>query len=257
MNVGLKGKCFLVTGSSKGIGFAIAEALLKEVANVAIVARGKEGITVANERFASQFGQERILAVTADCAKEDQLLLVRDQLLSEWGEIQGIVANVGDGRSVTDPLPDKAQWSSIWQTNFETALTTTRVFLPALQQSQGSLLFIASITGLAALGAPVDYSVAKTAVIALAQNLARKVAPTVRVNVIAPGNIFFPGGSWEGKLKANPDGVESMLRQQVPLQRFGTPEEIADAAVFLCSPRASFITGTLLRVDGGQVSSLL
>jgi len=183
--------------------------------------------------------------------------LVRDQLLSEWGEIHGIVANVGDGRSVPDPLPDKAQWSSIWQTNFETALTTTRVFLPALQQSQGSLLFIASITGLAALGAPVDYSVAKTAVIALAQNLARKVAPTVRVNVIAPGNIFFPGGSWEGKLKANPDGVESMLRQQVPLQRFGTPEEIADAAVFLCSPRASFITGSVLRVDGGQVSSLL
>jgi len=257
MELRLDHRKFLVTGASRGIGLAIAEALLKEGANVAIVARGKEGITVANERFASQFGQERILALTADCAKEDQLLLVRDQLLSEWGEIQGIVANVGDGRSVTDPLPDKAQWSSIWQTNFETALTTARVFLPALQQSQGSLVFIASITGLAALGAPVDYSVAKTAVIALAQNLARKVAPTVRVNVIAPGNIFFPGGSWEGKLKANPDGVESMLRQQVPLQRFGTPEEIADAAIFLCSPRASFITGAVLRVDGGQVSSLL
>ncbi len=257
MNVGLKDKCFLVTGSSKGIGFAIAEALLKEGAKVAIVARGKEGITVANERLASQFGQERILALTADCVKGDQLLLVRDQMLSEWGEIHGTIANVGDGRSVPDPLPDNAQWSSVWQANFETALTTTRVFLPALQHSQGSLLFIASITGLAALGAPVDYSVAKTAVIALAQNLARKVAPTVRVNVIAPGNIFITGGSWEGKLKANPDGVESMLRQQVPLQRFGTPEEIADAAVFLCSPRASFITGSVLRVDGGQVSSLL
>ena len=257
MKIRINSKKFIVTGATRGIGLAIAEALLKEGANVAIVARGKEGITVVNERFASQFGKKRILALTADCAKEDQLLLVRDQLLSEWGEIHGIVANVGDGRSVPDPLPDKAQWSSIWQTNFETALTTTRVFLPALQQSQGSLLFIASITGLAALGAPVDYSVAKTAVIALAQNLARKVAPTVRVNVIAPGNIFFPGGSWEGKLKANPDGVESMLRQQVPLQRFGTPEEIADAAIFLCSPRASFITGAVLRVDGGQVSSLL
>ncbi len=257
MELRLDHRKFLVTGASRGIGLAIAEALLKEGAEVAIVARGREGITVANERFASQFGQDRILALTADCAKEDQLLLVRDRLLSEWGEIHGVIANVGDGRSVPDPIPDKAQWSSIWQTNFETALTTARVFLPALQQSQGSLVFIASITGLAALGAPVDYSVAKTAVIALAQNLARKVAPTVRVNVIAPGNIFFPGGSWEGNLKANPDGVESMLRQQVPLQRFGTPEEIADAAVFLCSPRASFITGSVLRVDGGQVSSLL
>ena len=257
MELRLDHRKFLVTGASRGIGLAIAEALLKEGANVAIVARGKEGITVANERFASQFGKKRILALTADCAKEDQLMLVRDKMLIEWGEIHGVIANVGDGRSVPDPLPDNAQWAGVWQSNFETALTTARVFLPALQQNQGSLLFIASITGLAALGAPVDYSVAKTAVIALAQNLARKVAPTVRVNVIAPGNIIFPGGSWEGKLKANPDGVESMLRQQVPLQRFGTPEEIADAAVFLCSPRASFITGAVLRVDGGQVSSLL
>jgi 3-oxoacyl-[acyl-carrier protein] reductase len=248
---------FLVTGASRGIGFAIADALLEEGAKVALVARGKEGISEAEKKFSQRFGQDRIRALSADCSEEDQLLLVRDQLLSEWGEIHGVIANVGDGRSVPDPLPDNAQWTSVWQTNFETALKTTRVFLPVLQQSQGSLLFIASITGLAALGAPVDYSVAKTAVIALAQNLARKVAPTVRVNVIAPGNIFFTGGSWEGKLKANPDEVESMLRQQVPLQRFGTPEEIADAAIFLSSPRASFITGTVLRVDGGQVSSLL
>ena len=98
---------------------------------------------------------------------------------------------------------------------------------------------------------------AKTAVIAFAQNLARKVAPRVRVNVIAPGNILFPGGSWDEKVKAQPEAVDTMLRSQVPLQRFGTPEEIADAAVFLCSPRASFITGSVLRVDGGQVNSLL
>ena len=165
-----------------------------------------------------------------------------------------MVANVG---IVPDPVPDDEKWSQVWQTNFETALTITRTCLPMLQARQGSLLFISSITGLSALGAPVDYSVAKTAFIALAQNLARKVAPKVRVNVIAPGNVFFSGGSWDEKVKAQPETVESMLLSQVPLQRFGTPEEIADAAVFLCSPRASFITGSVLRVDGGQVNSLL
>jgi 3-oxoacyl-[acyl-carrier protein] reductase len=256
MNFELNHKKFLVTGASRGIGLAIAEGLLREGAQVAIIARGKKGIVAAKERLFNQFGPERTLVLTGDCTDEEQLLLLRDRLSQEWGEIHGVIANVGDGKSVPDPLPAASQWSNIWQTNFESALTTSRVFLPALQKNQGCLLFIASITGLAVLGAPVDYSVAKTAVIALAQNLARKVAPTVRVNVIAPGNIFFPGSSWEEKLKASPDAVESMLRQQVPLQRFGTPEEIADATIFLCSPRASFITGTVLRVDGGQVNSL-
>ena len=158
-----------------------------------------------------------------------------------------MVANVG---SVPDPVPDDEQWSQVWQTNFETALTITRTCLPMLQARHGSLLFISSITGLSALGAPVDYSVAKTTSIALAQNLARKVAPKVRVNEIVPGNVFFPGGSWDEKVRAQPGAVETMLLSQVPLQRFGTPEEIADAAIFLCSPRASFITGSVLLVDG-------
>ena len=107
-----------------------------------------------------------------------------------------MVANVGDGRSVSDPIPDTDQWEKTWAVNFESALLTSRTFLPLMKKSNGCLLIISSITGVEALGAPVDYSTAKGALIAFTKNLSRKVAPDVRVNVIAPGNVFFTGGSW-------------------------------------------------------------
>ena len=103
-----------------------------------------------------------------------------------------------------------------------------------------------------AFGAPVDYSTAKSAVAALAKNMSRKLAADVRVNVIAPGNVYFEGGSWDEKIKEDPERVMQIIESTVPMNRFGTPEEIADSAVFLCSERASFITGSAMVVDGGQ-----
>ena len=125
-----------------------------------------------------------------------------------------------------------------------------------LKATKGCLLFISSITGVEAIGAPIDYSTAKSALNAFAKNLSRKVAPHVRVNVIAPGNIYFPEGSWDKKMKNDEKKISELIKNTVPIQRFGKPEEIADTAVFLCSPRASFITGSVLRVDGGQTVSL-
>ncbi len=121
-----------------------------------------------------------------------------------------------------------------------------------LQESKGCLLFISSIAAMEAFGAPVDYSTAKTAVAALAKNMARKLAKEVRINVLAPGNVYFEGGSWDEKIKQEPERVKSIIESTVPMNRFGTPDEMADAAVFLCSERAAFITGSILVVDGGQ-----
>jgi 3-oxoacyl-[acyl-carrier protein] reductase len=161
--------------------------------------------------------------------------------------------NVGDGRSVPDALPNDEQWQKTWNSNFESALQTARIFLPMLKKSKGSLLFVSSITGMEAFGAPTDYSTAKSAIIALAKNMARKLGPEgVRVNVIAPGNVYFEGGSWDEKIQQDEKRVDEIIKSTVPMNRFATPQEIADSAVFLCSDRASFVTGTTLVVDGGQ-----
>jgi 3-oxoacyl-[acyl-carrier protein] reductase len=257
MNLDLQNKVFVVTGSSRGIGKAIAEGLLTEGASVGLLALNKSPLEGTISEFQAKFDSDCVEGWPVDCAEESALRIIRKQIISKWGRLDGVVANVGDGRSVPDMIPETKQWSKVWRTNFETTLNTARIFLPMLQDTKGCLLFISSITGLEVIGAPVDYSTAKTAVIAFAQNLACKAAPEVRVNVITPGNVYVPGGSWEENFEADSVKVKKMLQTSVPMKRFGTPKEIADAAVFLCSERAAFITGTVLRVDGGQIKGLL
>ena len=123
--------------------------------------------------------------------------------------------------------------------------------LTLLLSSKGNLLFVSSIAGIEAFGAPVDYSTAKASVIALAKNMARKLTD-VRVNVVAPGNVYFEGGSWDQKIKKDKNRVDNIIQETVPMNRFASPKEISDSIVFLCSDRASFITGSTLVVDGGQ-----
>ena len=256
MNLDLKDKRFLVTGSSRGIGKAIAFRLLEEGARIAMTARGQENLNATAEEMKTKFGAENVLQFSADCTSQIDLVKLKENITKVWGGIDGVVANVGDGRSVLDPIPGTDQWERSWNVNFESALLTSRVFLPLLKKSKGCLLFISSITGVEAMGAPVDYSTAKAAVNTFAKNLSRKAAPDVRVNVIAPGNVYFPSGTWDEKMERDKKKVEAMITNTVPMQRFGKPEEIADAAAFLVSDRATFITGVVLRVDGGQTVSL-
>lgn len=256
MNLNLVNKRFLVTGGSRGIGKAIACNFLNEGAQIIITARSQESLTAVTKDLKAKYGEKKVLHFPADSTSRLEMDIVKNKILKSCDQLDGVVANVGDGRSVLDPIPEYSQWEKIWSINFESALITSRTFLPLLQKSKGCLLFISSITGVEALGAPVDYSTAKAALNAFAKNLSRKVAPNVRVNVIALGNIYFPGGTWDKKLEKDEKSVKAMIKKTVPIQRFGKPGEIADVAVFLCSDRASFITGSVLRVDGGQTVSL-
>lgn len=120
----------------------------------------------------------------------------------------------------------------------------------------GSIVFISSIAGIEVIGAPIHYSVAKAAIIAFSKNLATKVAKyNIRVNTICPGNIYFENGTWDYKLKENKNKVLAMLKNSVPLNRFASPEEIADLVLFISSNKMSFMTGACLVIDGGQTIS--
>jgi len=124
--------------------------------------------------------------------------------------------------------------------------------------NSGAIVCISSICGIETLGAPVAYSAAKAGLNAYVSGMARPLAArNIRINAVAPGNILFPGGGWESKLQEDRAAVEAMLKREVAMGRFGKPEEIADAVLFLASCKASFITGTVLVADGGQIRSHL
>jgi 3-oxoacyl-[acyl-carrier protein] reductase len=252
MDLGLRNKRVLVTGGSRGLGVAIARGFLGEGAKACIVSRGSDRLYQTEKELVTTFGKEKVVAEACDCTQLSSLQDLRDRIQKRWQGLDVVIANIGDGRSVPDPLPDNEQWQKTWNNNFESALHTARIFLPMLRESKGCLLFVSSIAALEAFGAPVDYATAKSAVSALAKNMARKLAKEVRVNVLAPGNVYFPGGAWDEKIKQDPEHVEKIIESTVPMNRFGTPDEMADAVLFLCSEKAKFITGSTLIVDGGQ-----
>ena len=256
MDLNLESKTVLITGASQGIGSAVADSFLKEGASVILVSRGSKKLLSLEKKFQDNYGKKNISAEICDCTSESSLEQLKDNLIAKGIKLDIVVANVGDGRSVSDSVPNNENWEESWAKNFNSALYTSRAFVPMLEENEGSLLFISSITGVEAIGAPINYSTAKSALIAFSKNLSKKLAGRVRVNAIAPGNINFPGSSWEEKIKADEKKVKEIINN-VPMKRFGTPKEIANSAVFLSSDKASFITGALLIIDGGQTVSVL
>ena len=252
MNLNLDNKNVLITGASRGIGLAVAESFLQEDAKTCLVSRGSNALFKNEKKLQDNYGLESVFACKCDCTNIESLNSLKNEVENKWNSLDVVIVNVGDGRSVSDALPDDMQWKKTWNSNFESALQTARTFLPMLEKSQGVLLFVSSIAGMEAFGAPTDYSTAKTAIIALSKNMARKLAPNIRVNVIAPGNVYFEGGSWDEKIQQDKGRVDEIIKSTVPMNRFATPQEIASSAVFLCSDRAGFVTGVTLVVDGGQ-----
>ena len=256
MSEGLIGKVVLIGGASGGIGSAISRQFLQQGCKVVLVGRSDEKLVQLKEILGAEFGTENLCLIVADCNVEADISSAVKSAVARWSRLDVVVANVGDGRSESEAIPSQRSFSNSLQVNLRSAENLARATQKELERSKGSLLFISSIAGLQVTGAPTDYSVAKAALIMLSKQLSHKLAPNIRVNCIAPGNIYSPGGRWDELTKADPSAVKTMLETRVPLNRFGTPEDIANAAIFLASELASFITGSCLTVDGGQTSAI-
>jgi 3-oxoacyl-[acyl-carrier protein] reductase len=250
MDLDLDGRVALVTGSSRGIGLAIARALAAEGCRTALNARGREALTAA----AAQFGKDGS-AHAEDVSTTAGAEALIDAVVARWGGLDVLVCNVGSGASVPPGKESEEEWRRCLEVNLITATNCVAAARPALAKGRsGAIVCISSICGLAALGAPVAYSAAKAALNAAVRGLARPLAAEgIRINALAPGNILFPGGTWARKLAETPQAVASMLDAEVALRRLGTPEEVAAIAAFLASPRSSFMTGTIVVADGGQL----
>ncbi len=255
MDLGLSGKHVFVAGASRGIGLGIVTALLEEGAKVALTARGASELTVVSKGLADRYGADRVWAKAGDMRETAVIEAALSEAVDALGPLHGAVANVGlhpcpPGASVPDDI-----WDAGFAQNLHSAYRLARAAIARLEGGPGGgLLMISSIAGLAALGTALTYGTSKAAMNHLTKELAALTGPkNIRVNAIAPGNIIFPGGEWETRINGpRADAWTRWIKREVPLRRFGAPEEIGAMAAFLLSDRASFITGAVIPVDGGQ-----
>ncbi len=253
MDLGLDGARVLVTGGSRGIGLGIAAALAREGAAVGLIARDQEGLDKAATAL-SEF-ERPVVTVAADVTDFPALGAAVDRIAAELGGLDRVVANAGGtvGGNLLDSEP--SDFVATFALNAGHAAAVTKAAVPYLRhESAAAVVIVASVTGMRP--APrTAYATAKAAEIHLATTLAQELAPlNIRVNAISPGSIFFEGGSWDRYQQSDPEGFERFVRDEFPLGRLGRVEEVADVAAFVLSPRAGWMTGANVVVDGGQRS---
>ena len=253
MDLGVGGKACLVAGGSRGIGRSIALALAREGARVCCVARGSEDLAkMSVELAAAGPGPHAICHADVSTANGARTA-VGGAFAALDERLDIVIAVAGKSFARHASQMDDDDFAKSLDANLWTAVRIAQRAVPHMvTRGGGSITMISSIFGREAGGGP-SYNVAKAAEISLAKAMQRDLATSnVRVNAVAPGSILFPGGGWERRQKADPAGIAAFVERELPFGRFGTPGEVASVVAFLCSPRASWIAGTCVVVDGCQ-----
>ncbi len=244
MDLQLDGRVALVTGGTKGIGRAVVEALAAEGARVAFCARTPDDVAKA-ERELTDAGHD-VAGTALDVADADALSAWVAASVERFGGIDVVVANV----SALAIGPDPDFWRASFEVDLMHTVRTVEAALPHLEASGvGSVIAVSSVSGREIDFTAGPYGVMKSALVHYTSGLAYQLAGRVRANTVSPGNTYFDGGVWQSIEQNNRELFDTALGLN-PTGRMARPEEIAYGVVMLASPRASFITGTHLVVDG-------
>jgi 3-oxoacyl-[acyl-carrier protein] reductase len=245
LDLGLAGKKAIVTGGSRGIGRAICELLAEEGCDVALCARGEAGVEEAVTALAGK--GVRAHGGTVDVADTKAL---RGWVAAAAGQLGGLDVFVANVSALAQAM-DEDSWRRSLEIDVMGTVAGVEAALPLLEKSAAGSIVVLGTTGAVEIaGAPRPYASVKAALVPYVKALARNLAPKgVRANMVSPGNVYFKGGVWNTVEENSPDVFKTMLSRN-PMGRMGTPREVANAVVFLASPRASFITGTNLIIDG-------
>src|SRR3982074_3767270 len=254
METGLRGKRALVTAASRGLGRAVAEALLDEGCRLAISSSSEQRIQAAAAEMSSR---GEVIAMAADLAQADECAELLDWALHHLGGLDILVNNTVGPPAGTLDILDEAQWRHAFDSILMSAVRLSKGALPALRADGGGVIVnLASLTAKQPIDGLMLSNALRPALVGMAKSLAREAAPEVRVNNIATEHILtdrirdLATRIW-GREGEGPEETIQRMASAVPLQRYGTPEELANAVVFLASDAASYITGVTLAVDGG------
>jgi 3-oxoacyl-[acyl-carrier protein] reductase len=257
MDLELSEKVAVVTGSSRGLGLATAAALVREGCRVAICARNHQRLSesAAELRTLAQ-ADDHVLSVAADLATAAGVEAVLERTVETFGGLDILVNNVGLGRGAGIVDTSDEEWREAFDQTLFPAIRASRLAVPHMRRrGGGAIVMIASIWGRES-GGRMTYNAVKAAEISLAKAMAQQLArDNIRVNSVAPGSIRFPGGSWDSRVQDDPEGMAEFVRHELPFGRFGRPEEVGATVAFLVSPRASWISGASVPVDGCQSRS--
>src|SRR5471032_2741815 len=259
MDLDLNGKVAIVTGSSKGLGLATAAALIKEGCRVTICARGEARLQEAASGLREAASDNaHVLPVVADLATVEGIEQVVSRTIDTFGGLDILVNNVGKAGGAGIVETSDAEWVEALDQTLFPAIRASRLAVPHMRRrGGGSIVMIASIWGRES-GGRMTYNAVKAAEISLAKSMAQQLArDNIRVNSVAPGSIRWPGGSWDLRVQADPEGMAEFVRRELPFGRFGRPEEVGATVAFLVSSRASWISGASVTVDGCQSRSLI